>query len=274
MRPYLWTRLKARLKYIKSKQGASLHWLFLAGGPGLGSESLAGLTNLLDLPGTIWHLDLPGDGSNTTTDDSYFFSQWQEALIEVVDSLDQVILVGHSTGGMYALATKALATRLKGLVLIASAPDCRWQSHFAAYAEQHPLPEMSTLLETYVKNPSNKVLKALTIAAADYSFSSQNLDKGKALLETLPFNYKSCAWSDKHFDASYKATWIPQIPTLICGGDEDKIIPLSLFQHAADFQTPHILIREIKKASHFPWMDNPKAILNAFHDYIKHFQLG
>lgn len=79
---YLWTNLKARLQYIRTESGGNYNWLFLPGGPGLGSESLTNLTQMLQLPGNIWHVDLPGDGSNLTTDDSQYFSHWPQALIE------------------------------------------------------------------------------------------------------------------------------------------------------------------------------------------------
>src|ERR1700722_13695852 len=115
---YLWTKLKARLQLIRTTPGANFNWLFLAGGPGLGSDSLNPLTQLLRLPGSMWNLDLPGDGSNLTTDDSQHFSHWSEALVEAVGALDHVILVAHSTGGMYALATPALEKMLTGLVLM------------------------------------------------------------------------------------------------------------------------------------------------------------
>jgi len=41
-----------------------LNWLFLPGGPGLGSESLHELVAAVQTPGTSWLVDLPGDGSN------------------------------------------------------------------------------------------------------------------------------------------------------------------------------------------------------------------
>jgi hypothetical protein len=61
---YVWTKLKARLQLIRVTPTANFNWLFLAGGPGLGSESLNPLTQSLNLPGAMWNLDLPGDGSN------------------------------------------------------------------------------------------------------------------------------------------------------------------------------------------------------------------
>jgi pimeloyl-ACP methyl ester carboxylesterase len=133
---YLWTKLKARLQLIRTTPGANLNWLFLAGGPGLGSDSF---TQLLNLPGAMWNLDLPGDGSNVTTNDSEYFSHWSEALVEAVGTLDNVILVAHSTGGMYALATPALEKIVTGLVLMDSAPDSSWQQVFMEFVTQHHL---------------------------------------------------------------------------------------------------------------------------------------
>ena len=79
---YLWTSLKARLQFICSLPGGNYNWIFIPGGPGLGSESLSDLSQLLKLPGTTWHLDLPGDGSNSTADDAESFSYWSAALIK------------------------------------------------------------------------------------------------------------------------------------------------------------------------------------------------
>ena len=108
MKPYLWTADGGRLQHQSSYKNSEINWLFLPGGPGLGSETLLPLIHLLNLPGTSWCLDLPGDGSNATPDDSLYFAQWSEALVEAVGTLDNVILVAHSTGGMYALATARL----------------------------------------------------------------------------------------------------------------------------------------------------------------------
>ncbi len=136
----LWTKSKARLRFLKTNPG-NYNWLFLPGGPGLGSESLTGLTDLLNLPGSTWQLDLPGDGSNTTGD----FSRWPEALIEAVSALPHVILVAHSSGGMFALATPEVENKLRGLVLMDSAPDASWQTSFAAAVKANPLPEAEKL---------------------------------------------------------------------------------------------------------------------------------
>lgn len=64
----IWTKSKARLKLVHQDHNEKYNWLFLPGGPGLGSESLCNLIEILPLPGAIWYLYLPGDGSNNTED--------------------------------------------------------------------------------------------------------------------------------------------------------------------------------------------------------------
>ena len=87
----IFTKSHARLRFIKTNTEADFNWIFLPGGPGLGSESLYPLTQILNLPGKMWHLDLPGDGSNRTSDDAEYFSHWSQALIEAVDTFEKTI---------------------------------------------------------------------------------------------------------------------------------------------------------------------------------------
>jgi pimeloyl-ACP methyl ester carboxylesterase len=269
----IWTKLKARLQLIKSNPGEDFNWLFLPGGPGLGSESLQLLTKNLNLPGTIWHLDLPGDGSNHTSNDEKYFSRWSDALLEATSALNNVILVAHSTGGMYVLASPKLEKTIIGLVLMDSAPDASWLNEFTQYAMTHPIKQAQKLQAQYAKIPSNALLKRLTIASASYLFTKSGLRKGISILKTLPFNYKVCEWSNLNFDQKYKAKWAPKdIPTLILAGEKDQIIPLKYFIKSKKFNRKNIIFKSIKGAGHYPWVENPKQIAHAFHEYVRLLQ--
>ena len=46
---------------LHSSRAGNLDWLLLPGGPGLGSESLQELADVLNVPGSVWLVDLPGD---------------------------------------------------------------------------------------------------------------------------------------------------------------------------------------------------------------------
>ncbi|EKD54703.1 MAG: hypothetical protein ACD_60C00057G0028 [uncultured bacterium] len=268
MKNIFWTASKARLTFIRKNNLENYTWLFLPGGPGLGSESLKELVDMIDLPGSLWYIDLPGDGSNHL--ENADFSDWQAALIEAVQPFENVILVAHSSGGMFALATPAIEKNLTGLILMDSAPDAGWQKFFTAHVEKNPLPDVPKLQALYQQNPSNDTLKMLTIACAPYFSIPNNLLKMKNIFKQLPFNYKSHLWAEKNFDATYKAKWIPQkIPVLIFSGDQDPITPLKLFSESKKFKRPNISIQEIKNASHFPWIDHPEQIKRVFKEYVE-----
>lgn len=269
----LLTKSKARLQLINTFSDAEYNWLFLPGGPGLGSESLTGLAEILNLPGTAWYLDLPGDGSNHTGDDAGDFAHWSAALIEAASALPNTILVAHSTGGMYALATPALKDILKGLVLMSSAPNTLWQQYFGQHVSENPLVGTAQLSEVYEKNPSNEALKQLTIACAPYYSMPKSKNQIVSLFETLPFNYPIHLWSENNFDKTYQAQWIPEtLPTLIFAGDQDHITPLKFFTEMNDFKRDNIMIREIKDASHFPWFDNPAEVKKVFEKFCQNLR--
>lgn len=263
-----WTASFARLQRIRN-QGEQYNWLFLPGGPGLGSESLRGLTDILNLPGTMWYLDLPEDGSNDKGD----FSDWAAALTEATSALENVILVAHSSGGMFALATPDLELNLRGLVLMDSAPDSGWQQYFVEHMLSHPLPQLEALQKKYVASPSNETLKELTIASVPYFSTPKSADILVRMLHDLPVNYKTQMWAEENFDPIYQAQWIPQqIPTLIFAGVEDTITPLKLFAELPEFQRPNIVLTQIGDAAHFPWVENPEAVKQAFAAYCERLE--
>lgn len=270
---YLWNKFGARLQFIKSQDGQPLNWLFLPGGPGLGSQSLYQLTQCLNLPGTLWHLDLPGDGSNVTSNNSESFKNWQTALVEAVDTFDLVILIAHSSGGMFALSSPSLEDKLLGLVLMDSAPDTSWQVALQKMMANAPISELERLDKIYEQNPNNRILRELTVASAPYFFTPKGLNEGISLLQSLPYNYETCNWAEEYFDPYYKALWIPKrLPTLILAGSHDYMTPITLFSNLKEFIRDNIFIREIENAGHFPWIENPKDVISAFNQYVQVLQ--
>ena len=119
-----------------TRRPGDLNWLFLPGGPGIGSESLVELVDAIEVPGTTWLVDLPGDGSNVidVPDDPY--SSWPDILLEAATAVPRPVFVGHSTGGMYLLSVPALDRLLAGLVLISTAPNARWRPAFAQMTQE------------------------------------------------------------------------------------------------------------------------------------------
>jgi pimeloyl-ACP methyl ester carboxylesterase len=263
----LWTKLGTRFTHVKTNPGQDYHWLFLPGGPGLGSEYFYELTQHLDLPGTCWHIDLPGDGSNRFDDDRSRFPTWFDALKEAVSIFDNTVLVAHSSGGMLALATPGLEKSLSGLVLLDSAPDASWRDAFMQYVAQHPV--------DIAPPTTDESLKAFTLKSIPYFLTEEGVKKDTAWLESLPFNFDAYDWCDKNFDSTYAAKWTPEkVNTLILAGDQDVITPLPLFSSKKDFQKDNILFVKITAAGHFPWIENLEAVCNAFHQYANSLYTG
>ena len=245
-----------------------LDWLLLPGGPGIGSESLAELAEALGVPGTIWLVDLPGDGSNRTPPGAPAdpFSVWPHAIVEAAQAVPNAVMAGHSTGGMYLLATPGLERHVRGLALLDTAPDCSWHERFVAMTGRHPLPVVEAASAIYERDRRDENIAGIAIASAEWNFTPAGVEAGRALLARMPYNSAAVDWSDAHFDHVYRAAWWPHtLPVLVMAGADDRIV----WQGGWDdprFRTPNALFRTIPGGGHFPWIENPAAVRAAFAD--------
>ncbi len=270
MKDYVWTLDGARLQCQSTHGKTAINWLFLPGGPGLGSEALSGLTQLLKdkIPGTIWHLDLPNDGSNILNDKP--LAHWRSAILQAVSAFEKVILVSHSTPGMYVQTIPELEEYLYACVFIGSAPNASWQKTFGEYCQKNTNAEIIAAEKHYAAKPNNESLRQLLIAAAQFCFvTEKSLKEGRELFARIPVNQLADQQSSSCFDAEkYQASWIPKINTLITTGSKDFITPLELYRNDINYQQDPILIREISGAGHYPWYENPLEVIQAFQELV------
>ena len=254
-----------RMRCHSTKHGR-LNWLLLPGGPGLGSECLHELADSMDVPGTIWLVDLPGDGSNTARQDNPFVG-WPQVLAEAAAVVSDAVYVGHSTGGMYLLATPQLKGLVRGLALLDTAPDSTWQSEFLEMMRDNPLPAFDRAADEYAREKSKDNLAALTVSAAEWNFSLPALDTARVLLARMPYNIDAVDWSDANFDHTYQSVWWPtDIPVLRLWGDNDRIVSQRGWA-AAEYNGRNVMVRAIPGAGHFPWIDNASAVTDAFREF-------
>ncbi|GGL89685.1 alpha/beta hydrolase [Nakamurella endophytica] len=226
-----WTPSGVRLRAARRNPGTT-DWLFLPGGPGIGSESLAELVDVVDVPGTSWLVDLPGDGSNVDAPgappDPY--ALWPGVFREEVDAVREPVCVGHSTGGEYLLSVPSLERSIRGLALVDTAPDARWMPVYEAMTRAAPLPGVTAAAERYVEDPSDARLARVAVESAPWNFTAAGLEAGRALLGRMPYNRRAVDWSDRHFDRTYTAAWWPaSLPTLVLGGGADRIVTQTLW---------------------------------------------
>jgi pimeloyl-ACP methyl ester carboxylesterase len=256
----LYSKYRFRLIHVKTSNGGKYNWLFLPGGPGLGSEYFQPLLSSIILPGTIWRLDFPGDGSNIVTYPLDYKKDWTNGLLDIIQCLPHVILVTHSFSSMFALTVPELDLYLSGLVLMNGAPHRQWSTGIGERIAKFDLSDASSVKSAYEKEKNNTTFKKFTLNSWPYFMSEQVKSKAFTLLDSLPYNYRPYKWAQTYFHPEFQAKWIPTIPTLIIGGELDLLTPIQLFYDDERFYKENIVMVEIKKASHFPWMEQPRLI--------------
>jgi pimeloyl-ACP methyl ester carboxylesterase len=260
-----WTPRGVRLRRARRTDGP-WNWLFLPGGPGIGSQSLAELVAAADCPGTSWLVDLPGDGSNVDAPGAPAdpYRLWPHVLLEAVDAVPDPVVVGHSTGGEYLLSTPGLEPRLAGLALVSTAPHAGWMPTFEAMCAAHPLPEVAAATERYSADPTDENLAAVAVASAPWNFTAESVAAGRELLARMPYNRLAVEWSDRHFDRDYVAAWFPTaLPTLVLSGSADRIVDQRLWDDPR-FRGPHVHRVVVDGGAHFCWIERPRAVREAF----------
>jgi pimeloyl-ACP methyl ester carboxylesterase len=265
----LWTPSGVRLREQASRPG-ELNWLFLPGGPGIGSESLAGLAAAAGAPGVSWLVDLPGDGSNVDAPGAGAdpFARWPAVLFEAAQAVSDAVFVGHSTGGMYLLSVPELESHIAGLVLVSSAPHAGWMAAFGAMTESHPLPEVDAATAAFEQDRTDANLGRVAVASAPWNFAPGYVDAGAQLLRRMPYNVAAVDWSAEEFDNTYRATWWPtSLPTLIVSGSLDRIVDQSLWNEPR-FHQANVQHRVVDGGAHFPWVERPDLVHNAFADFV------
>jgi len=268
-------RLGTRYQLISNNQPTNFDWIFLPGGPGADSRYFKTLLDHLVLPGKVWFVDFPGNGDNIKEPNcpDYDFNQWDECLIETFNKFEHPILVGHSFGGMYPLLFPELENILKGFVMLSTAP-CLWLDEAAKLAKENNITVLTDDMQQFEDMPNQNTFNKALLACLPYYFPSHTLEVGKAIIKELPFNYRAAVWwLRKANTINFSAKWVPMdVPTLILGGTRDYIVPISLFESDKRFHRNNITIKNIKHAGHFPWVENSKAVVQAFNDFQSQLQ--
>lgn len=254
-----------RYQLYQTNAGEPYNWLFFPGGPGGDSSYLHSLVDELELPGNVWLIDLPGNGSNVQAAYSDDFDPWIDIFPGIIKQFDNPVLVGHSFGGMFPLLFPELENYLKGLVILNSAPSL-WMEEAVAYSKQFDLPDLSKEMQAFTLNPNQETFNVALDACMPYYFSKESLERGRSLLSQVPFSYKPAVWwQRKAIELNFSAKWIPQkVPTLIVGSKYDCMCPFSLFERDKRFQRPNVELLFIEDAGHAIWLDNPGALQQAF----------
>lgn len=257
-----------RYTLVADKNESKINWLFVPGGPGADSRYLISLIDVLDLPGKIWLMDLPGNGDNAAPE-NYDFHQWLRLMPQVVSLFENCVIVGHSLGGMLPLLSPELESKLTGLVIINSAPSL-WTEESGRLFKKHKIPELPER-NAFFQNKTQENYNSLLKAYIPYYFNKDAVEKGHQLFKDLPFPVDTMLTVfDIMQKIKFNAQWIPQdVPTLIIGGDQDCINPFILYEKDKRFDRQNIRKALIKGCGHWCWLEKPGEIRDVVSKYIR-----
>jgi pimeloyl-ACP methyl ester carboxylesterase len=128
----------------------------------------------------------------------------------------------------------------------------------------HPLPGVEAATARHARDQHDDNLGAIAVASAPWNFTPAGLAAGRALLARMPCNGAAADWSDAHFDHTYEALWWPtDIPVFRLAGADDRIAWQGGWGEAR-FHGANLMHCLVPDAGHFPWIENPLAIRDAF----------
>ena len=261
------TKKGAILTQIRNNSTEDINWIFLPGGPGCGSEYFNDLTQSLNVPGKVWHLDLPGSGVNRDFGQPYEI--WQDILVDAVKTLENPVLVAHSFAGMLTLATPALKEHLNGLVLFCTSPKLYFDACDHC-AKEHYLPDIDPIIRKYFSRPSDQALKELFIEFGSYLFPKLATSEVKDFFKNVSMQYEAFNWGNAKFYPTFETAWVPDtFPALVLSAENDYVMPPILFKEDKRFQIKNIEMKIIPDAGHYPWMEQNESVSEAFEDFSK-----
>lgn len=271
---YLYDKNQTHYQLVKSIPGNTLpNWLFIPGGPGIDAQYFVSFISHLQMSGNYWLVDFPNNGSNICQPqaDDTIFESWRDCLLHSTQLFEKPIIIGHSFGGMLPLFIPALEALLSGLILIGAAPTL-WMQASEEKIKTANLAIAQKARDVFITTPNEQTFKKTIIENAHLYFADETLEEGKRLFQDTPFNYEAVLWWVNKVSAphGYEITWVPKkTPTLLLSGEQDFIVPFSLFKADTRFQKHNIGIKEIQNAGHFPWMEQMSICCQAIEEWYQ-----
>ncbi|KTD57285.1 alpha/beta fold hydrolase [Legionella shakespearei] len=248
-------------------QSSGYTWIFLPGGPGLGSEYLIDFCKNLKLPGSILLLDFPRDGTNPqgTLD----FKDWEKGLIALLQTVHNPVLVTHSFAGMFVLNIPEIEPHLSGLVMMNTTTKNSFFEHVAAMQEKHQLPDLVAPATVYHLNPSDETYREFWNTYKYYCFTAEEMREGEQMIPLFAFNSEAYDYTIHNFYANYQCKWQPSlIPAMTIASEHDFICPPQIFIQDKRFQSANI-INKVIDAGHCPWILKQEEVQECFNEFIK-----
>jgi pimeloyl-ACP methyl ester carboxylesterase len=265
-----------RRAFVKVGQGPVL---LLLHGLGCDHTTWSPVIDTLARRYTVIAPDLLGHGRSDKPRADYSVGGYANGMRDLLTVLgiDKVTVVGHSFGGGVAMQfAYQFPERTERMVLVASGglgPQVSPLIRAVSTPGFHPAMGLLTL--PGVRHAGRTGLRALSRLPSPWT---RDLDevaeiydsfRDPAARHAIRHVVKAVVdWRGQIVSMADRAYLTQEMPMAVIWGDDDRVIPLSHAESAAEL-APGAQVRVIPNAGHFPHKDHPQRFARIVHDFVR-----
>ena len=247
--------------------GAKYNLVFIPGGPGLSSISFAPLEELKKDFG-LYFFDPMGTTTPLKTAPTY------EALLseleEYISEIDNIILCGHSFGGIQAidLASQNFPN-IEGVIAIGTPVSTNSFEIIGKNFDVELNEDQKRLAELLANEPTDEIYKEWMIAYKDFYFNPMTSDKGIEAIRQDSLcvrSYKEAINESTTKEEKLRSLKDRNILKLYISGAKEKVLPPDSARHEASLGGFDLEI--INNGGHFVHYECPQETMNIIRNYL------
>lgn len=253
-----------------SLPASKLSIALIPGGPGLTTATLSEFFEM-DLGAEVIAIE-----PDPSSEDVCYEAQLRHAREQVQSLNGEIVLCGHSAGGILATdLALSMKAKIGGLIVMA-APFSKdaWDAVNSGYTSLLT-PELKDAETTFSVEPSDISLQNWFANYGEIYFAKENVESGRQMLLQSPHSHKLYAGATHAM--SEKAGLLRDaaalnIPKLFIAGDQDRLVPPS--SALKEVAQGLFELQIIAGAGHFMSFDEPKKVETVIRNFINQFPKG
>lgn len=246
---------------------AKYNLVFIPGGPGLSSISFSPLEELKKEFG-LYFFDPMGTTAPLKTKPTYeaLLSELKESISEI----ENIILCGHSFGGIQAidLASQELPN-IKGVIAIGSPVSSHAFEIIGKNFDVELNEDQKRLADLLANDPTDEIYKEWMITYKDFYFNPKTSDIGVEAIRQDSLcvrSYKEAINESTSKEEKLKNLRNKNILKLYISGAEEKILPPDSAKHEATLGGFDLEI--VNNGGHFVHYECPQKTMNIIRNYL------
>jgi pimeloyl-ACP methyl ester carboxylesterase len=249
-----------------------ISFVVFPGGPGLGTNTLEQLVQLLPANALITNVNLP----RCTNIAQSRYKNFDQVCDWIVDELhharEPFVMLGHSYGSVFAAEiAMRIPAKVSGFIAIASPLSVSMKSHLDDYqGELRKVPAFGNAWQEYLACPTDETYRALSKSYIPYLSNDLSV---QATINRLFTNDSSSPLATRHwqkpksdFAALEHVLASFDCPKLAILGEEDRLVPVVLANH--DYEQLGFRVTRVP-GGHFPFLESKKAIEQSIATWIR-----